>query len=108
MGNAGHDGIYFARELDGAIERRDLRMVRIYAAGTGRVTLDRALEILDVIREKRPDLYDRAVAKWVGRLACEREVSRYDLAAALAALDTQFGGEIDRATLGRLLARPAT
>jgi hypothetical protein len=73
MGNAGHDNTYFARELDGAIERRDLKAIRLAAASVYKLSLATKVEILAIIHDDRPDLYDRAAGRFLRDYTAERE-----------------------------------
>lgn len=62
MGNAGHDGLYFQRELHGAIKRRDLNRIRMCVPTVEHLSLASKARILDVVLEQRQDLYDRPPA----------------------------------------------
>jgi hypothetical protein len=73
MGNAGHDNTYFARELYGAIGRRDLKAIRLAASGVQRLSLATKVEILAVIHDDRPDLYDKAAGRFLRDYTAERE-----------------------------------
>jgi hypothetical protein len=72
MGNAGRDGIYFQRELDSAIERRDLQRIYAFVPTVTRLDLARKVRILDVVLEQKPAVYDRAAGKFILDYAIER------------------------------------
>lgn len=67
-----------------AIEAGDLAAVR-RAAKKSRPSLHDALDILRLIAGAEPQSFDRAAARWIGRLALERRVGLEDLDAALDA-----------------------
>jgi hypothetical protein len=54
--------------LHRALEREDLHLVRLAVLECERVELDDALRILLLIREKEPDVYERAAVRWAGHL----------------------------------------
>lgn len=87
MGSAGHDNTYFSRELDGAIDRRDLAAIRLYASSLPHLGLATKIRILDVIRDVRPDLFDRAAGKLVREYVADREPGLVEIAKLVDALD---------------------
>jgi hypothetical protein len=72
VGNAGHDNTHFARELGGAIERRDLARIRMCAPTVEHMSLSTKVRILDVIRTEKPEIFDRAAGKFLRDFIIER------------------------------------
>jgi len=66
-----------------AVARRALRfgspeLVRMHAAELARVDLEDALWVCLVFLESEPAAFDRAAAKWLGRLCVERPLGLCD------------------------------
>ncbi|HEY0711483.1 MAG TPA: hypothetical protein VGF45_02340 [Polyangia bacterium] len=94
-----------------SIKERDLGAIRAYVRQQAREldrkpSLNRALDILEVIREKEPETFDRAAALWVARLVTERQVTVADVELAAKSMDSLFG--IGRDVLDELVARPVS
>lgn len=88
MGQAGHHTTWALRELDAAIDRGNLDMIRCYAAelpnGPG---LERSVRILALIRDREPDLYDKAAGRFAAKVVGSRELGLAELGALVDALD---------------------
>jgi hypothetical protein len=100
MGQAGHQTTWALRQLDAAISRGDLDLIHGYAAELPNgVDLERAVRILDVIRDRRPDLYDKAAGRFVAKLVDKRGMGLAELGELVDALDPVM---FDVETLRRL------
>ena len=70
-----------------ALQTGNLALVRTAAAELPAIRLEDALGICLLIRDRDPDLYERAALRWVGRLALEAStVTLADVRAAADAL----------------------
>lgn len=69
-----------------ALSAGDLPQIRSAVAELRWVNLSDALEVLEVIAQKEPELYERAACRWLARYAAERQVGLDDIGRALAAL----------------------
>jgi hypothetical protein len=88
-----------------AIEAADLDAIRSYARQLGRpLSLHQAARVLPTIRRWEPQQFDRAAARWVGRLVLERRAGLAEVDRALVALDPVF--PIDVPTLIELADLP--
>lgn len=88
-----------------AIEKGDLNAVRSALKGHDRpLSLSQALDVLELIRQKESQNFERAAARWVARLILERQVGLGDVDRAVQSIDSVFG--ISRPTLDDLVARP--
>jgi hypothetical protein len=84
MGDAGSPYVRFRRSL----ETGNPHLVLAAARELPQVALDDALRICLVLRDGDPDRYERAVVRWLGRLALEgRGVTIAELRLAAHALD---------------------
>jgi hypothetical protein len=79
MGNAGNDVVYFQRELDGAIRRRDYRAIRFHAPAVERKSLYTKAAILDVMRTEAQDHFDKAAGKFIADYIAERQPGRTEI-----------------------------
>ena len=64
-----------------ALETGNLNIIRTAAAELPNVSLLDALSICVVIRERRPDVFERAAVRWLGRFITERPAVRLDAVA---------------------------
>jgi hypothetical protein len=87
-----------AVELDGALERGDLRYAIALAAEVTEdrgkpIELDTALRFLPLVAAKQPDAYDAWALRWLGRWITEASSATIDaaldVAAGLAALPVE-------------------
>jgi hypothetical protein len=76
-----------ADDLAQALATHDLKAARAAARRMRSVPLPAALGIVWLIYEREHRLYSRAAARWLGRLALERNVTLFDLDEALAAFE---------------------
>lgn len=74
------DGSPYAR-FQRALKTRNLGIIRAAAAELPNVSLLDALAIVEVIRVRQPDAFDRAAVRWLGRFATERPAVRLDAVA---------------------------
>jgi hypothetical protein len=84
MTSQGHAYAQFRRALD----RGDLRAVRLLALELQRIGLDDALKIVFLIRGTEPKRYEAAATRWLSRLLAERTVTLDQAAEAVEALRT--------------------
>jgi hypothetical protein len=70
-----------------SLETRRLSVVLAAAAELQRVQLDDALEILILRAQERDPRFDRAAARWVGRLLAENPVGLADARFTLALVE---------------------
>ncbi|MBD0328572.1 MAG: hypothetical protein ICV64_00490 [Thermoleophilia bacterium] len=93
MGAAGSPYAAFQR----AIKTRNVTLALAEARDMPTLNLADALELVVLIAEKRPDLYERAALRWLARYFGERTVTTLAEAqlvvAALAALPGRHGGD---------------
>ncbi len=82
MTSQGHAYARFRR----ALASRSLLAVRAAAAELPQLSLRDALAVAALIREREPQHFSRAAARWAGRLALERQIGLDELADAVAAL----------------------
>ena len=61
-----------------ALKTGNLSIIRAAAAELPNVSLLDALSICVVIRDRRPDAFERAAVRWLGRFASERPDVRLD------------------------------
>lgn len=88
-----------------AIKAGDLDKVRAALAGHDRpLSLRQALDVLELIRQREPQNFDRAAARWIARLILERDVGLLDVERAVQSIDTVLG--IAREVPDELIARP--
>ncbi len=71
----------------GALETRNMLLIRAAAAELPRVALDDALVVCQVLAEQEPEKYERAALRWLARLCLERPVSLWELGEAVIALE---------------------
>jgi hypothetical protein len=64
-----------------ALRTRNLDVIRAAAAELPNVSLLDALAIVEVIRARQPDAFDRAAVRWLGRFATERPAVRLEAVA---------------------------
>jgi hypothetical protein len=85
-------------ELDGALERGDLRYAITLAVEVAEhrnrpIDLDTALRFLPLVAAEQPDAYDAWALRWLGRWAAEASGTSIDhavdVAAGLAALPVE-------------------
>ncbi len=88
-----------------AIREGNLDTLRTELKGHDRpLSLKQALDVLEVIRRKEPDNFDRAAARWVARLVLERQVGLLDVERVVQSIDPLLG--IARQVPDELVARP--
>lgn len=76
------DGSAYSR-FRRALNTGNLALVMTSAKELPRIGLDDALRICLIMRDARPDSYDRAAVRWLGRFALEgRDVTVADLRSA--------------------------
>ena len=81
------DGSAYAR-FHRALKTQNLHIIRTAAAELPNVSLLDALAIVQVIRERQPDAFERAAVRWIGRFATERPYVTLDaVKQAVDALD---------------------
>ncbi len=71
----------------GALETRNMLLIRGATAELPQVNLDDALVICEVLAEKEPAKYERAALRWLARLCLERPVGLGELGEAVIALE---------------------
>ena len=59
-----------------ALDTDNLALIRTAASELPQVSLDDALLICLVIREREPELFDRAACRWLARYATDRRATR--------------------------------
>lgn len=74
------DGSPYSR-FQRALKTGNLNVIRAAAAELPNVSLLDALAIVEVIRERRPEVFERAAVRWLGRFATERPAVRLDAVA---------------------------
>jgi hypothetical protein len=79
----GHAYVRFQR----ALQTRNLRMVEAAASELPQVRLDDALAILVLLAEAGDPRFDRAAARWIGRLLTETPSGLRDARFALALVE---------------------
>lgn len=86
-----------------ALEQGDLKWLRRHAEQLAPIRLTDALRICLVVRDREPQLYERAAVRWLGRFALEAPnltLSDLNLAAeAIAALPTDAQGAMERLSI---------
>jgi hypothetical protein len=87
------------------IEEGDLDGLRYALKDHDRpLSLKQALDVLEVIRTKKPHNFDRAAARWIARLILEREVGLQDIERVVLSIDVLMG--VDRAAPEEMIDRP--
>jgi len=82
----GSDGSAYAR-FRRALKTRNLQLIRAAAAELPRIALGDALEVCLIVRDTRPDRFDAAAVRWIGRYCAERpNLSLEHVDTAVAAL----------------------
>lgn len=83
-----------------ALEQGDLEWLRKHASQLAPIRLTDALRICLIVRDREPQLYERAAVRWLGRFALEAsDLSLADLnfaAEAIAALPTDADQAMER------------
>lgn len=70
-----------------ALEQGDLEWLRRHAERLAPIRLPDALRICLIVRDREPELYDRAAVRWLGRFALEApELTLADLNLAAEAI----------------------
>jgi len=91
-----------------AIKTRNLWAAEMALRELGTVSLDDALDYLDLLAEQKPEKLERAAVRWHGRLETEATfLSLAESQLALAALASLCAGERDAIALLRRLLRRA-
>lgn len=70
-----------------AIDRGDLNRVRELVAHGAEASLYDAARILGLIRDQKPEAFEKAAVRWMARYASERARNIEDLDRAVGALD---------------------
>lgn len=83
VASQGHAYARFRR----ALQTGNLKLIEAAAAELPAVRLDDALAILSLLAERGDDRFDRAAARWVGRLLVETPAGLRDARYALALVE---------------------